>query len=563
MPGQGADVAPSAEVVADVTSAMNSDDIFLGIGIVLLLLYLAQLLWAAKSWPWRLRLHGLRRALVRALWRRRDDGPREGDGSIAEAVAKGVSARLEANIIISMPFLSSTGAAGIASICFNIVAKSPRWTSFGQTCVAITACSVLVLCATCPGRVLRGRPMVAYAFVMLEMCGLIFFAEPDPYSVFLTEVLAILFRVAMSLTYHWIPAVIFWNLVYLAFSCGACIGAFGDEPVAMKGMLLTQSCMTISILMLSYSAARTTEANVRREVESSVLRSEKSGLSNLLEMVCDVVVPLDANLRISSACSRFSALVTLQDRSVEGMRLQDYMPTAEDRDVFERFAKSAVSPAGSDMPHALHVRFRDGLGGSINAELFCVAFRNLVHSGYLVGIREWSDAAAKPLETTCFRCWQHRQRRSGERRSADRQADAGSEVGDSSDGDGATSSEGSPEPSPGGASGSGGDSTSEGLEPTSGPAVGMALARLLALCVLSSSRRRGGCCELHARIAIFREELKALNSLPCAPGLRPKSSAQCSWCGFLLDEGGGHHAGGSQCFVCKACAPVAGQIEAL
>lgn len=42
------------------------------------------------------------------------------------------------------------------------------------------------------------------------------------------------------------------------------------------------------------------------------------------------------DLRIRDKSSRFSAMVMLQGKSVEGLRLQDYMPSEEDREKFER-----------------------------------------------------------------------------------------------------------------------------------------------------------------------------------------------------------------------------------
>lgn len=54
-----------------------------------------------------------------------------------------------------------------------------------------------------------------------------------------------------------------------------------------------------------------------------MLRGESSGLWGLLDVVCDVVVPLDERLQIHDVSERFSALVTMQGGSMQGAQLQD------------------------------------------------------------------------------------------------------------------------------------------------------------------------------------------------------------------------------------------------
>lgn len=416
-----------------------------------------------------------------------------------------------------------------------------------QTVVSAATLAVNLGCRSSRSRRLEEGPWIVYSLVMVEACLYTWSCRPEPLSVMFTEGHAFLVRAGMAAAYPKAFPVIVWNLLYTcicAYVGGAtCFQEFGQT------VLTNQIGITVAVLLLSCFAARVVESEARRDVKNTELQAQSSGLWRLLDMFCDVVVPLDGGLRISDAAVRFSAMMTLQGKGSEGMRLQDFMPELEDQQRFEEATMADMAEAlNSDaaLPRALHVKLRDSLGNIIQTELFCVAVPAQVRKGCIVGIREFSDSS--PI-SECMRFPRAQRRRAHEHPPASGSSgcasDSGSEVSGSS---GAEQAADAP-------------SLRRPWVPTSGLGVELALVQIMQLCVepgdLDATEARA-CCPFHRRVEQFTESLRSFAEMPCVPDFRPKEAVwQCHECGFLADLKAPRRARersvwSHRCFACEA-----------
>jgi len=343
-------------------------------------------------------------------------------------------------------------------------------------------------------------------------------------------------------------------------------------PDAARLLIICEIWISFAVVMMSAGAARALRGDIGREVEADILRSESSGLWNLLDLVCDVVVPLDDKLRIKDKAPRFAAMVMSQGRDIEGMRLDEFMPSEEDREAFERCATS-VTPnfAQGTAPRALHVKLRDGLGNAIRVELFCVQVLTLVARSHYVGIREFSDYAPIPECRTFDKKTGRSKNRRSQRAVAETPkrgtpADASvsplgrgervDRVGAPNDAGCTSSSSGSssdseqsgpsisPSPFRGGMGLSQGSLRGKVRVQTSDVALQLALVRLMRMCSepagagsgSSAHRSETSCCPFHSRVDLFSARLVDLRAMPCVRNFRRKSIAQCNMCGLFVDD---------------------------
>jgi len=322
-------------------------------------------------------------------------------------------------------------------------------------------------------------------------------------------------------------------------------------------------------LLMSVISARAATSRVREEVETAALRNESSGLWHLLDLVCDVVLPLDDQLRIMDKSARFSAMVMMQGKDVQGTCLQDFMSDEEDREAFERCATSRFSSLAEEtVPRATHVKLRDTWGNQIRVELFCVQVQQLLGTRHFVGIREFSDTAQLPEVKHILARGRGRRRQQAMRAARGAPCSEGATPPASPDDGPGPPTEGSSDVS----------SSSEVLEqPPEGPqtlppmcralqettpeAIQMVMARLIqmvhiqppsgtgAVVRCKSGESSEGCCPLHARIAFIHRCVRKLSRRPCVRNLKEVDRLQCELCGLLSEPSA---AARTQCFACHS-----------
>lgn len=318
----------------------------------------------------------------------------EEDTPLGRHILAALRAREAQNMRELSSLFNVAALATTASVVLKLIIHSPRWMSFGQTVALIIYLAGLTLMRLFCGGGASSRPGLFYAFTMLCCCIYVATIQGSFDTVVISECSLVFFRSIATVRFHRLRTMAMWNVAY--FSCAAHM-IFSEFPEEARNFMVYQIWALFFMFFLSGWSTKVVVDRLHEEAKTAAVRSESSGLWNLLDLVCDVVVPLDEHLRIIDKAPRFSALVMMQGKDLEGTCLKDYMPEHEDREAFERCAISPPqSPAEETMPRAVHVKLRDGLGNLIRAELFCVQVQQLSGKTHFVGIREFSDCAPLP-----------------------------------------------------------------------------------------------------------------------------------------------------------------------
>lgn len=477
--------------------------------------------------------------------------------ALEACVAQGLQAKIEQNVSGTIHALAHSALFSTGIITFNLSTGRALVHSFGSVCLVFVMSAALFAADVGRPRVLSKWPGIVYGAILGFACVLILVTRPIPMYLIVSDNVALGLRVAMSMKYHKCYPVLFWNVLYQFSSVYAIAHAMGRD---FLGFALSYQIWNVGlVVVLCYTVSRDAEVEIRRDLKASVLKCESSGLWNLLDMICVVVVHLDDSLTIVDKASRFAAMVTLQGGSVEGMRLEDFMPVAEDRKAFELCAHAHPDGALSfdTVPRALHVRLRDSLGNLLSVELFCVAFRTPLRRSFFVGIREFCDAPEiRPLTAPRGEARHSAAmdflRLAGEGQ-AQRRGDEAHPAPSlsASDSDSLRSVLAAP-PRPG--------CLGRDLAPTSCMGIELALVQLMRLCsrpVGQAEAAVGRCCPFHRRLGFLQDGVTGLAALPCAPGFQAHTAAQCGRCGFLVDSARAWDGHALRCFACQTEVEVA------
>merc|ERR1719188_736841 len=90
------------------------------------------------------------------------------------------------------------------------------------------------------------------------------------------------------------------------------------------------------------------EIETRKNIELSMQQNQSCALLSLLRMLCDVVVKTDGSGRIMEDALAFAGLLlNLSRKSMKGVRIQDFMPDAEDKAAFSAHLSANKSRVAS------------------------------------------------------------------------------------------------------------------------------------------------------------------------------------------------------------------------
>eukprot|EP00928_Gymnodinium_smaydae_P029655 TRINITY_DN22276_c0_g1_i1.p1 TRINITY_DN22276_c0_g1~~TRINITY_DN22276_c0_g1_i1.p1 ORF type:complete len:551 (-),score=46.71 TRINITY_DN22276_c0_g1_i1:278-1930(-) len=202
---------------------------------------------------------------------------------------------------------------------------------------------------------------------------------------------------------------LFWNLLYLLeiigfyhVDSGYCQKMFREENQSQclrsRSTMFVTSCLMLSVLSASSLYIRaiivsSIHHKVEAEVQACASNNQRCATQTLLDLICDSVIELDADLVITDHFPTLSNLLLRGfGRSMKGMRLQQFMPLEDESSRFEAVIGGA-SRSGHSAANLLHVRLRDSNGTLIPVQFFHIAF-STAHTSihHMVGIREFSDA---------------------------------------------------------------------------------------------------------------------------------------------------------------------------
>jgi len=290
----------------------------------------------------------------------------------------------------------------VLGVCLNVLISNNRYMTKVQDYALIIFTSVM-LCLSNKPWLARNFWTVSfwYSVIMASVCAAVASGSSDLSQFLFIESSLIPPRLLFSVAYGGVPLVAFWNICY---SVGFVMG-FGKSERDQNWVDLLQiawqreALIFSTVLFATLVTGEFLRKKVEREIEAKTLSDESNALTELLNLVCDVVVELDADLRIKHHSPKFAALVTLNaNKDVQGQKLQEFMPVQSD---IERFQECLLSYADDDVrtsrtqPGCLHATMRDSLSNNLQVEIFYVHYHDPDRdSHYFVGVREFTDVTA-------------------------------------------------------------------------------------------------------------------------------------------------------------------------
>lgn len=288
----------------------------------------------------------------------------------------------------------------VAGVLLNVAIRYDRYMTPWQDYALLVFTGSTVIISNKP-KLTRGRLLgMWYSFLMLISCFAVATGNANSSQFLFVESFLIPPRFMFSVAYGGTPLVAFWNAMYsLAFLVGyersqghTWPSQDGTWSMLLQTIWQREALIFSTVVFAVYVTTEFLKTKARREIESKTLSGERSAMGELLNLVCDVVVELDGDLRIEHHAPKFAAFVTLQaHKDVQGMKLQQFMPFQEDSERFETSLRACTDGATG----ALHTTMRDSLSNKVQVEIFYVHFHDPdLSCHYFVGVREFTDLAS-------------------------------------------------------------------------------------------------------------------------------------------------------------------------
>lgn len=184
-----------------------------------------------------------------------------------------------------------------------------------------------------------------------------------------------------------------WNVTYFIAMVVVYTSKAGCIPNLMKITLELTVCVSLTIIVGAME--QSTIRELHSDAQKWTMRDRSSAASALLDAVCDAQCELDGELAIvGSEASKLPALLLHgPGRTLNGVKLQDLMPTEEDRTLFsERMQMPLDLQAQEHKAEVFHLRLRDSLSSTLQMEVFSVRSRGFHgQMRHLIGMRELGD----------------------------------------------------------------------------------------------------------------------------------------------------------------------------
>lgn len=258
---------------------------------------------------------------------------------------------------------------------------------------------ILFILQQCP-KLLNSTTFSIWYSVLMAATVVQPFLANEPHRLLLCTAPFFIVRLVMSMWQLNTALVVTWNLGFTISSVWAYQQNVSDCNASHPLTFLFFEVMSFAcIVVITFYLRTILREGIREGLGLRASRNEISAATSLLNTVCDVVVELDEELKITEHSERMASIFTLQaDRSVQQMRLQDFMVMSEDRASFEGLLLQQVEKEACPMARVMHAKMRDSIGSVFSMEIFSIQFESLEHfPRYLVGVREFTDEPMLPL----------------------------------------------------------------------------------------------------------------------------------------------------------------------
>eukprot|EP00928_Gymnodinium_smaydae_P084112 TRINITY_DN6736_c0_g1_i1.p1 TRINITY_DN6736_c0_g1~~TRINITY_DN6736_c0_g1_i1.p1 ORF type:complete len:544 (-),score=59.13 TRINITY_DN6736_c0_g1_i1:327-1862(-) len=323
---------------------------------------------------------------------------------IGEEVSRLMQERQKEGMQICSSVVCHAVSVFLVGVLFNIFTRSPRWASFEQLVVLLVLLSFALALDSLASFDYKNTALYSYSIFMgLSAMWVVAgdFASSSSASAgevtLYTSGTACAMRLLATVNVLHFRIALFWNVVCSIVSSCKFVYAKTEAPFPNSNLVFLEAIFCITVMLISEGIRSAKFAETFQEVSAAAGNIEKSATTTLLEAVCDVILPLDPNLTISEDVPRFKGMLLLNpNSSVEGLRIDNYIPSQEDKTRLYQQITSSCSKEDSGV-RCLNVVMRDSDGNNIKVEMFSVAFEALNKSRrYMLGIREFSDLQVRP-----------------------------------------------------------------------------------------------------------------------------------------------------------------------
>jgi len=199
-----------------------------------------------------------------------------------------------------------------------------------------------------------------------------------------------------------------WNTIYVC----AIVPSYAVLPQECPLMISTYTfavnqifCFAL-LAAVAYSTEMVGTSLIRQMLEAKVLRDDHSAVRSLLDAMCDAVVMIDENYRITESSPRLACML-MYDPNVQmsGKSMLDYFAVASERDLYIERTRNCTQadyniPRGREPVETtvFHTTLLDSHGNRINVEVFHVRVQYIdidSFSLHIIGIREEADVTVQ------------------------------------------------------------------------------------------------------------------------------------------------------------------------
>jgi len=136
-------------------------------------------------------------------------------------------------------------------------------------------------------------------------------------------------------------------------------------PSDARATVMFDVAFFVGLACFTWMNRRSAQKALKQDVQTMTLLGEQSTFSALLDMICEVVIELDGQLRLVGPSEPLCTfLLRGSTRALEGTLFADLLPKEEERAIF---SKEFVREGGA---HCVRFSLRDGNGALIEVDMF-------------------------------------------------------------------------------------------------------------------------------------------------------------------------------------------------